>query len=754
MVTYDKNEKDLVIPSALGLAGMQDSVCGVTEQEVIEIVESAITDYDTEIQVDLEDIRENVSGNTDDIAALSAATEALEQRVDDISTSALTEQIEALSGSVEDIRSDVETLSGDTDNIRSDVAALSAVTSGIAIDVETAFKSEIGLRSDLTSLSGRTSAITEQVSELSASTSGLSADVAALSTAMQGKQDTLTAGDGIDISGATISVKAGEGLGFSGDTLVVSGISGLEDIPHYVYLSTGSGQTDLYDDIVEAYDAGKKIIMEAIDVENRSSNGKVYLDLTKVITATTTAGTVVYAGFVFSGEGLPNSGNGLRIFKVTVNRIGYGGVSGTQTANNIYYASKNEMISNYTLPTAAANTKGGIKIGSGVTMSGDFLSVKYGDGLGMSGDTLVVSGGTGGGDYLVVDALSAVTSPEEGQMAVERTSFDEVEYQSVYVEDETQYTTDGYWAAIYNTQDSEWGERSIYRGGDGNFYWDYDNGYLNKDEWAQSDWNGEPYKYRLWGGNGVLPRFDIIFPENSPLAIKIWDHEGEEPIGIALDTEAVDLVSKLPQPNLYQNDIWAPLEWTINKKTINELATSAETNELISKIRDMVSLGRYPKVLDASSMVMLDFVGDSQIWLDFQGQNGNTNYHLYISNTVFDDNGFNSVGIRYDVNPIFSDPSQSTIGISSAGTINDPGVLAKFSEESHTDTIIFRWDGDYGSWGQAPIKYVYRTRAQEEDPLVYHFCAEVPINGTLYRGVWHATEWDWDNYTLDSWTTL
>ena len=50
------------------------------------------------------------------------------------------------------------------------------------------------------------------------------------------------------------------------------------------------------------------------------------------------------------------------------------------------------------MPTAAANTKGGVKVGSGLEMSGETMTIKYGDGLGMSGDTLVVSGGTSGGD--------------------------------------------------------------------------------------------------------------------------------------------------------------------------------------------------------------------------------------------------------------------------------------------------------------------------------------------------------------------
>lgn len=308
MVTYDKNEKDLVIPSALGLAGMQDSVCGVTEQEVIEIVESAITDYDTEIQVDFEDIRENVSGNTNDIAALSAATEALEQRVDNISTSAITGEIEALSAATVDIRSDVNTLSGDTDSIRTDVAALSAQTSANTATIVAGFAL---LKGDVGALSARTSANTEDIATLSASTSANAESIAAVSgattaltenlnalsgaaqetysqiddlwDAVNEKQDALEAGDGISLDSPNISVNAGkglyfkedgkmevllgpglqysgstnalaakigEGLGFSGDTLVVSGISGGGAKVYVLNLMSQAELVDLYDELL------------------------------------------------------------------------------------------------------------------------------------------------------------------------------------------------------------------------------------------------------------------------------------------------------------------------------------------------------------------------------------------------------------------------------------------------------------------------------------------------------------------------
>lgn len=58
----------------------------------------------------------------------------------------------------------------------------------------------------------------------------------------------------------------------------------------------------------------------------------------------------------------------------------------------------------YVLPVATDSTLGGVKVGSGLTID--------------SGGTLSTSGGSaGGGDYVVVDALSAITNPKEGMKA-------------------------------------------------------------------------------------------------------------------------------------------------------------------------------------------------------------------------------------------------------------------------------------------------------------------------------------------------
>lgn len=182
MIKYTIDQKTLVVPSGLGNFGQgSGSGSGVTPEEAARIASAvtaeAIDEYDTELQVDLEDIRDAVSGNSQDIAILS------------------------------------------------------------------------GLSTDIAAISGQTTANTQNIGILSGNVETLSASTVALSQTVAGKQDTLTAGNGIDLSGSTISVKIGEGLGFSGDTLVVSGGTGGGPAVYYLDKMTQQERVALYNEI-------------------------------------------------------------------------------------------------------------------------------------------------------------------------------------------------------------------------------------------------------------------------------------------------------------------------------------------------------------------------------------------------------------------------------------------------------------------------------------------------------------------------
>lgn len=114
MIKFQNEDKTLVVPSSLGnFPSNSSGGSDVTKQDVIEIVDSAITEYDAELQVDLEEIRDNVSGNTEDIAAHGAALADMRSDIND------------LSGATENIQSNVETISGQTSANTADIATLS-----------------------------------------------------------------------------------------------------------------------------------------------------------------------------------------------------------------------------------------------------------------------------------------------------------------------------------------------------------------------------------------------------------------------------------------------------------------------------------------------------------------------------------------------------------------------------------------------------------------------------------------------------
>ena len=247
MVIHSRDDKKLVLPSSLGNFGGSTSTggSGMTPEEVQGMIDTSIDEYDTEIQVDLEDLSERISGNTDNIAELSGATVALKEQVDGISLSGVTQDIQDLSGVTDGLSDSVSSLSGTTSALTASVDNLAGAVTALTEGVESLSGQTTANTQNIETVSGAvetlsaslsgyttTDSFNSGISGLTGQISGVSEDVTALSAAtveieqaVSGKQDALTAGNGIDISGATVSVKAGEGLGFSGDTLVVSGSS-------------------------------------------------------------------------------------------------------------------------------------------------------------------------------------------------------------------------------------------------------------------------------------------------------------------------------------------------------------------------------------------------------------------------------------------------------------------------------------------------------------------------------------------------
>lgn len=514
MIVYNREDKKLVVPSALGNFGNAGggSGSGLTPEEVAEIAsavtEAAIEEYDTEIQVDLEEIRDAISGNTDtllDLAVIAAMSVAdrvalfdevfekasngeriyikglvqeetvrtavlplvsyrpetnpvlhqggnlyfaakgdtdniyfhigltsegsidptsgniikrniynlptasaevkggvrigsgftMAQDVISVDTtglvtdgdlapfvaelSAATEDLAALSGSVNDIRSDVGTLSGATSDILSDIEALSGITESVSGAVDT--------------LSGITTANTENIATLSAATETISGSLGNYATTAitNGLSTDITALSGVS-SALTESVSALT----ANDNIAFFNL--IKD-----YGNSNEELARLYDDMDAANTAGKTVVALSNFATGDTQNAAVFVTFRKDSNG----------GFYGAGSGVHYNGTtyiaarAVPIFR----RDDYYNVI---KKDGHFYFSDMATIAPYTLPTAAANTKGGVKVGSGLIMNSETMSVNIGEGLAFSGNTLVVSGISGGGGIEKVDSLPSTA--QEGDM--------------------------------------------------------------------------------------------------------------------------------------------------------------------------------------------------------------------------------------------------------------------------------------------------------------------------------------------------
>lgn len=270
MVKLTENDKTLVVPAGLGNFGQSSGSggSGMTPEEVQGMIDTSIDEYDTEIQVDIEDLSDRISGNTENIAELSGVTSDLSDSVASLSgtTSSLVSSVDNLAGAVTALTEGVESLSGQTTANTQNIEAVSGAVETFSQSLS-GYTTTDTFNTAVSGLTGQISGLSEGVAELSAFTSGLSFTVSeqaqniehlsgateAVEQAVSGKQDALSAGNGIEISGATISVKAGEGLGFSGDTLVVSGASSNTKVVMLNKLSQQE-RLDLYNELSALYD--------------------------------------------------------------------------------------------------------------------------------------------------------------------------------------------------------------------------------------------------------------------------------------------------------------------------------------------------------------------------------------------------------------------------------------------------------------------------------------------------------------------
>ena len=167
MVSYDKNTRNLSIPSALG--NFQGSAGGgMTPTQVQEMINSSITVYNETVQEEFNTTNSGVSENAENIETLSGKTAEIISSLDNYATTATT------SG----LSSDIQDLSGKTGEIINslDNYATTAVTSAITESVQELSGATQEIENNFGNYA--TTAVTE---ELSGVTSGIAADLQTLS---------------------------------------------------------------------------------------------------------------------------------------------------------------------------------------------------------------------------------------------------------------------------------------------------------------------------------------------------------------------------------------------------------------------------------------------------------------------------------------------------------------------------------------------------------------------------------------------
>ena len=386
-----------------------------------------------------------------------------------------------------------------------------------------------------------------------------------------------------------------------------------------------------------------------------------------------------------------------------------------------------------------------------------------------------IGSGTGGGgtpspsssNYRIVDALSAITNPTEGLMAYVKAKTKVTNGIRFEISNWENFPKNSggnaedflarvHWGDWNKNEYSEFGEdllaTNIYLSGN-QFHWDWNNdGNLNYKECERDGvYYTIMYQTHNGEGNGYGSYFDFYPIDETPWGdykFAIWNN---------CSTAVTQVTEIIPgQTYVYNAGQWVEIASTTFVWEDIAPSTTAETAALLEEIRASVARGIYPSIFYQNHII--HYSGGNGQWVNFDAVfGGNKEIVFYISDQIFDQNGFNSNGIRIDDREfIDTENYQHTINITSAGTFTETYQLDKLTRESQMDQIIFKIDGGNGDWSQAPLKYIWRKYEgiNGETKLVYYWAVEIIVNGVLYKGAWHAIEWDWGNYVTDTWAAV
>ena len=348
---------------------------------------------------------------------------------------------------------------------------------------------------------------------------------------------------------------------------------------------------------------------------------------------------------------------------------------------------------------------------------------------------------TGGGgtpspsssNYRVVDALSAITNPTEGLMA--------------YVKSKTKVTNgvrfeisnwenfpkreDGHaesflarvhWGDWDKNEYSEFGEdllaTNIYLSGN-QFHWGWNNdGNLNYMD-LERDGVHCKIKYQIHSGeeSGYGSYFDFYPIDETPWGdykFAIWDN---------CSTAVTQLTEIIPgRTYVYSAGQWVEIASTTFVWEDIAPSTTAETAALLEKIRASVARGIYPSILYQNHIC--NYSGNQSQWVNFEGVFGyNKNVIFYISDQIFNENGFNSAGIRIDDHQFLYD---YTLPVASASVLG--GVKIGQGISIDQDGVI----SAQGGGGYNVVDSLPETGSATEGALYY---VKPYVESVNYRGI-------------------
>ena len=319
---------------------------------------------------------------------------------------------------------------------------------------------------------------------------------------------------------------------------------------------------------------------------------------------------------------------------------------------------------------------------------------------------------TGGGgtpspsssNYMVVDALSAITNPTEGLMAYVKAKTKVTNGVRFEISNWENFSKNGegnaedflarvHWGDWDKNEYSEFGEdllaANIYLSGN-QFYWGWNNdGNLN---YMESERDGAYYKimYQIHSGeeSGYGSYFDFYPLDETPWGdykFAIWDN---------CSTSVTQNTAIIPgRTYVYSAGQWVEIASTTFVWEDIAPSTTAETAALLEKIRSSIARGIYPSILYQNHIC--NYSGGNSQWVNFEGVFGyNRDITFYISDQIFDQNGFNKVGIRledkqflYDYNlPVASANELGGVKIGQGISIDQDGVIS--AQGGKNDIVI------------------------------------------------------------------